>query len=988
MKCSQALSTLRIVSIAFGMIIVFGIPAFGQEAPPQNEVSTPKPAPAMNEVLRQNIENWALQGRGVTEDWSNHHLIFSNPGTEEDAIAKGTHDRWLKIVNDPRYILQQMKRSTGMKTLDPAPARLGPTAKTVSKNKGNLKKDWAEDLVGHGQVQPNTYPGKFSFSITTASCDTDFVVFPTGAAGATGSAANIVAYNELYGTNSPTETGCGSATVTVPSVYWAYNTGGTVTTSPIIEEGGSQVAFIQSGPTTQTQTATGCTVADNLFFQLVDLTCTGGGLTQADVGAVVSGNSNIPAGDTIATVTGSTTATLTTAATGPLGPPPATLTLTYTANTASLVLLKWAPSTTQSPSSPETLTAQTSASNYRNCTAPCFYTVNLGASDTYSAPFYDYLADDAVYVGDDSGRLHKITGVFYGTTIGEATGWPVTLNAAYPTASPVYDPTSGYVFVGNIATGTSAALYAVNSTTPTTIHTSSGLGDAIIDGTLVDPNTEEVYAFVTTDSAGNNGVYQFAATFASGTSGTEEELGFGGTGYYLYSGNFDNVYYSSASGTAGDLWVVGNTGGSTGGGGGGVNLYRIPIGAGSAMGTPVAAISALTAVSQHVTEFAENSVNVTTASTTGSISLDLTTLTRSADNSLLVGISIVGLTSTTPTVSSVTWDGTALTSVCTIQESASSSNWVSMAIYDLQNPSASSSTVAITLSGSTVFQAGAVVFTDVASLGTCETATTRGANHVSSTSVTVTAPGTGGAVFDTLAAFTIDPSTDFFMTPTADQTTLWSLVDSGPPHGVACDPTCTAGGAGSYAGNVSTVSYSFTGPALSNTAFGAVPLLAETGSAFYGWPSPLAEFCNNGTSECAVTTGGSCGTGVTCTSSGTDYIFFSVDRLATVTGNCGNGAGQGCVLAYSINTPTNAPTFVGNEQFLNENNPGCWSTSGIVVDNSVPTATLAGAANIYLLDLNGNGAGGPTEGTYTSSACTSSSDAAVLKAFQGAQTGP
>src|ERR1019366_116629 len=69
-----------------------------------------KPAPVMNEVLRHNIEDWALQGRGVPEDWSHHHLVFSNPGTEEDAIANGTHDRWLSIVNDPRYIIQQLKR--------------------------------------------------------------------------------------------------------------------------------------------------------------------------------------------------------------------------------------------------------------------------------------------------------------------------------------------------------------------------------------------------------------------------------------------------------------------------------------------------------------------------------------------------------------------------------------------------------------------------------------------------------------------------------------------------------------------------------------------------------------------------------------------------------------------------------------------------------------------------------------------------------------
>jgi len=965
MKSRNALSTLRVVAIAFGMLIAYGIPMSGQEALLQKEASAPKPAPAMNEVLRHNIEDWVRQGRGVPEDWSNHHLIFSNPGTEEDAIKNGTHDRWLKIVNDPRYILQQMKRSSGVKALaDPETASLGQ-AKTESIKKEKTKEGmWTEPLIGGGQTQPNMWPGKFSFSTTVASCSADFVVYPTGVAGATGKAPNIIAYTDLY-------SGCAPATV--PSVYWAYNTGGgTVTTSPIIAEGGSQVAFIQSS--SATQSLTGCSVG---FFELTDLTCTGGGLTSADVGAAVSG-ANIPAGDTIATVTGATTATLTTAATGFFFD--ATLTLTYP--TANLVLLKWA-ADTGTLSAPHNLTAQTSASNYRNCTAPCYYAVSLGANDTYSAPFYDYLIDDAIYVGDDIGRLHRITGVFYGTTIAEASGWPVTLNASYKTASPVYDPTSGYVFVGDIATGTNAALYAVNSTTPTTINKSSGLGDAIVDGTLVDPNTEKVYAFVTTNSAGDNAVYQFAANFASDTAGTEEEVGYGGTGYYFYSGTFDNVYFSSATGEAGNLWVMGNTGGSTGGGGGGVNLYQIPINSSGAVSTPVAAISALTAVSQHVTEFATNSVNVTTASTTGSISLNLSALTASADNRLLVGISIVGITDTTPTVSSVTWHGTPLTSVCSIQESESTSNWVSMAIYELPNPSASSSTVAITLSGSTAFQAGAVVFTDVGSLGTCETAYTRGASDVSSTSVTVTAPGTGGVVFDTLAVESIQPSTSFFMTPTADQTTLWSLVDTSAPGGANCNSgpgTCTAGGTGSYAGNVSTVSYSFPGPSLSNTAFGAVPLIAKTGQAFYGWPSPVTEFCNNGTSECTAS--------ATATTAGTDYIFFSVDRLNPDNppiGTCGTGAGDGCILGYNITTPTATPTAVGGEGVLTTNNPGCWSTSAIEIDNSVPAGTLAGASQIYTLEFNGNGAGGPTAGTYTSSACNNS-DAAKPIALQLSQS--
>ena len=49
---------------------------------------------------------------------------------------------------------------------------------------------------GAAGVQPNAYPAKYSFSTTSASCS-DFVVYPTGAPGAS-NAANIVAYSNLY----------------------------------------------------------------------------------------------------------------------------------------------------------------------------------------------------------------------------------------------------------------------------------------------------------------------------------------------------------------------------------------------------------------------------------------------------------------------------------------------------------------------------------------------------------------------------------------------------------------------------------------------------------------------------------------------------------------------------------------------------------------------------------------------------------------------
>jgi hypothetical protein len=477
-----------------GMLLTFGNLALGQEASIRQQASPAKPAPALNWIVLNNIEDWILQGRGIPDDWSHRHFVFSNPGTEEEAFANGTHDRWLNIVNDPRFILQQMKRGGDPKVLE---ADGNPLEGKVplSTRKSKIDRDWSKGILT-GTVQPNTYPAKFSFSTTTASCSSDFVVYPTGTAG-TSTTASIVALYNLY------TTGCGG---TVPSIHWAYNTGGTVTTSPILsyDSTGSQVAFIQ-----------------------------------------------------------------------------------VTGTTASLVILKWAASTTESATAPDTLTVQGSASLYRSCTAPCFYSVSLGADDTFSSPFYDY-GGDALYVGDDSGRLHKITGVFNGTTIAEASGWPVTLTSGNKVSSPIYDPASGYVFEGD----SEGILYSVTASTGTVHGNTGSLGDIIIDAPLVDGSVGSVNAFVTTSAsgkpyAGGNVVVQFSTAFtAYGSPGTVY-VGAGGSGYYLYEGSFDNVYYQSTSHT-GNLYVVGNTGATTG-----ASLYQVVISGGFFTGTVNTAASGL-----------------------------------------------------------------------------------------------------------------------------------------------------------------------------------------------------------------------------------------------------------------------------------------------------------------------------------------------------------------------------------------------------------
>ena len=720
----RALSKAAIIGAAFTAVLGITVLVTGQPA------SEPNSQPASPHLV------------GVVDDWSHHHLVFSNPGTYEQAVKTGaSYAKWLTIRNDTRYILQQIKRhseaasglsgemSTGgakaplpSSTVDPQglgisvfrPLQADKTTKPKPPPRPNprptpprsrLKRDWDEALLT-GMVQPNTYPAKFGTSLTSASCS-DFVVFPTGAAG-TGTTATIVAHTNLY-----PELCSGN----VPSVLWAYNTaystingndlGAVISTSPVISADGSQVAFVQSdgtyatlvllkwNPTPAEQVVSGVVWAKSNTITLIS-----GSFTAADVGAQISdGNNAIPAGDTIYSVSGNT----------------ATLTMqTNNVDTIPEEPLTIIPETLETPGIPPDQDG-----SYQGCVAPCMYTWPLSkegygysgtlTNDSFSAPFYDY-GNDVLYVGDDSGRLHKFTGVFNGTPTEEGPPgpWPVHLSST-ALSSPVYDSVSGYVFVGDL--GGNFWGEPANGGASVGI----AMGGAIIDAPLVDSSAEMAYVF-TTDSSGNNAVFQCPITKFGSTS-TSVGIGTGNPGYFLYAGTFDNVYYESA-GATGNLYVVGNTG-------------------------------------------------------------------------------------------------------------------------------------------------------------------------------------------------------------VTDGATLYQIQIVAPPTSMIPIPIVTG-----------------------LTASGAYP-----------WPSPLSEFCNNGSSPCGVTTGDTCGDGITCTYPGTDYLFFSVNA-GTVGSNCTDSSGNGCVLSYNISNPSSLPS-PASFNVATPASPGCWATGGIVIDNSDTTY----GAQVYFINLNGvpaGGAGGPT----------------------------
>ena len=465
---------------------------------------------------------------GVPTDWSHRHMVFSPPGSPMEAF---------NLSGNPRYVQQWLRR----------------TVERRRRRHGVIHKDWSQSMGTGATVGAGQYPAKFSYDATVDSCTNDFVAFNTGLAGAAGQ-ASIIAYTNLY-------VGCPGPR-TVPSVYWAYNTGGTISTSVTLSLDGSQLAFVQA---------------------------------QGGV--------------------------------------------------ATLVLLKWQASTTETATNPMSLT---STGSYRGCTAPCMTTLTFTGTtpkDTYSSPYYDFTSgSDTLYVGDDAGFLHQFTGVFSGTPAESTTApWPVKAGSA-PLSGPVFDSTTGNVFVATsfqtsnnggrlqIICAISPCAMGNNGNGPVAIGTvtpsgilgpdttvngncrgtgASGNGSNLrLDAPIVDSTAGRVYVFLGNDGGGNSVVIQFP-TAVSMTSyhscPAETTVGTGSTtGIPLFAGTFDNVYFTSSSGSSpsGNLYVCGNTTGNA-------TLYQVRItsNAMAASGTSVLAVSTGNTTCSPVTEVFSSSID-------------------------------------------------------------------------------------------------------------------------------------------------------------------------------------------------------------------------------------------------------------------------------------------------------------------------------------------------------------------------------------------
>lgn len=264
------------------------------------------------------------------------------------------------------------------------------------------------------------------------------------------------------------------------------------------------------------------------------------------------------------------------------------------AGPARFVVVKWQASNTQTVSAPG-IPNNVASNVYRTCpTLPCMTQITLRdgnnntVDDRTSSAYYDY-RNDVAWVGDATGWLHKVTGVFLGTPTEVTTGgFPVHVNNGNSLYSPIFDLTSNTVFVGDAG----GVLHRVSGSGGAV--TNSGqldFGAGLVSGPVLDGTISTVYVFASNDGTATAScanlacaaVYKFSTAFTAGSTGSKVQVGTslasGNAPNPLYIGGFDNTYFRSPGGN-GNLYVCGATGTNP-------VLYRIPI-ASATLGTPIA----------------------------------------------------------------------------------------------------------------------------------------------------------------------------------------------------------------------------------------------------------------------------------------------------------------------------------------------------------------------------------------------------------------
>lgn len=173
-------------------------------------------------------------------------------------------------------------------------------------------------------------------------------------------------------------------------------------------------------------------------------------------------------------------------------------------------------------------------------------TFSNSSTTTTSSPWIDY-ASDVVYIADDGGILHKITGVFKGTPTLAGSPWPVTVSAGTRLGPPVLDRSRSLLLIG----GRNGDLYEVNTTSGAVSALIVGAHGSTYAGILAPPMVDVTNGttFVISANDGNSAVLVQVDTTLLTTMATGR-IGLGaatGNAVFIYQPAFSNAYYTKPS---------------------------------------------------------------------------------------------------------------------------------------------------------------------------------------------------------------------------------------------------------------------------------------------------------------------------------------------------------------------------------------------------------------------------------------------------------
>jgi hypothetical protein len=171
-------------------------------------------------------------------------------------------------------------------------------------------------------------------------------------------------------------------------------------------------------------------------------------------------------------------------------------------------------------------------------------TFSTTANSTSSSPWIDY-GNDIVYLGDDSGLIHKITGVFKGTPTLAGSPWPVTVSSGYHLTPPVLDASLGVLMVGS----TNGSLYQINTTTGAvaTHVVGAGATNGIVAAPIVDVTNGTTFVVSADDGTSGVLVEVDTSSLTQLAKGRIGEASHSGTAIHLYEPAFSNGYFTQPS---------------------------------------------------------------------------------------------------------------------------------------------------------------------------------------------------------------------------------------------------------------------------------------------------------------------------------------------------------------------------------------------------------------------------------------------------------